>query len=66
MKRIIYAILVVGFASAGAITAKNLVATVHHSITSSTVINHSGRTDASGCHHDYKTGGYLSTINSKD
>lgn len=59
MKKIIYAILVVGLASTGVVTAKNLIATDHyHSITSSTVIDHSGGTDASGCHHDHKTGGY--------
>ena len=59
MKKIIYTLVIIGLASIGAVTAKNLIATDHdHMTTSSTVVDHSGRTNSDGCHNDYKKGTY--------
>jgi hypothetical protein len=59
MKSIIYILAVTGLLSVGAVTAKNIIATDHnHDTVSSTVIDHSGRTNSDGCHNDYKKGTY--------
>ena len=59
MKNIIYVLAIIGLVSVGAVTAKSLIATDHnHNATSSTVIDHSGRTNQDGCHNDYKKGTY--------
>ena len=60
MKQLLYIALTIGLVSVSAVTAKNLIATDHdHSaVTSSTVIDHSGRTNKDGCHNDKKRGTY--------
>lgn len=60
MKHIIYIALALSLIAVGAVTAKDLIATDHNhnTATSSTVIDHSGRTNEDGCHNDYKKGTY--------
>ena len=60
MKNFIYSILVLGFISVSAVTAKGLIAT-DPDLTiqaNSTDISHSGRTNKDGCHNDRKRGTY--------